>query len=748
MNPARRARVRKLTLSSRKNFAAPADTPAHFVLDIAAARTLPALGHVLAKTARALSGAGQVLVVLPARDPGSAPLLAGDPAGERGPLVGFPRGLVHSAAETGRLTIWQRRGERVQVWVAAAPEVPAKAVRASAQLKNAWPREARWLGLSDDPDEVMVLPLCTRPPAAGVLILLAPPKKTHWTEATQTLLGTFVRVAGLALEGWAQRAALEQRIRQSLAVSEIAQNVNTTLDLDILMRLVLLEMTKAMNCQAGDLWLKDEKRLPVVFQNHVGLSALGHDKPLGGAYTERALDSGEPVLVDLTAPDLAVPALTSAGFISAVVAPLRAKTKVIGVMHLLARQKLVFTRDEWVLLRTLTSQAALAMDNARLFNDTKRKAQELLGLYEVAQVISEISNVSAALGQIVERVAGILEVEKCWFMFYDERRGELRAHPQAVGAVDEQLNALRFTLDRPGVSPAVFRTSRPFYSNEAEREAAVQAEFKNIFNLRNLMAVPLRSREQTLGVFLAANKRQGDLFTGADVRLFRTLASEATVVIQNANLYDKLRRSYRSIVKVLSDMVDARERFTQGHSERVSRYAALVAAHLGQNAEQVEAVTIAGLLHDIGKIGVPQALLAKPGKLDADEYRQVQEHATLGEKILESAEIPWDILSLIRHHHEWFNGDGYPDGLVGEAIPLGARILAAADAFDVICNERVYQPARAPLEAWGELKRGAGQQFDPGVIRAFEEAWLKSGSRQDIGPTESNPLFPFTDKSE
>ena len=188
----------------------------------------------------------------------------------------------------------------------------------------------------------------------------------------------------------------------------------------------------------------------------------------------------------------------------------------------------------------------------------------------------------------------------------------------AVGAVEEQLAALHFPLNAPGVSTQVFRLARPFYSNDAEQEGLVQAEFKGIFNLRNLMAVPLRSREQTLGVFLAANKRAGDIFAGADVRLFRTLASEATVVIQNANLYDKLRRSYFSVVQVISEMVDARERYTRGHSERVSQYATLLAKQIHLPTEAVETITIAGLLHDIGKIGISEKILLKPGRLDEE----------------------------------------------------------------------------------------------------------------------------------
>ncbi len=403
--------------------------------------------------------------------------------------------------------------------------------------------------------------------------------------------------------------------------------------------------------------------------------------------------------------------------------PLRVKNRALGVMHLFARRRKTWAREDQLLLKTLANQAATAIENSQLFTETRRKAQELLGLYEVAQVIGEMSNLRSALGQIVERVASILDVDKCWFMLWEERSHRLVAQPAAIGAVDEQLEALRFGPDAPGVSTQVFRTAKPFYTNTAETEPAVQAEFQGIFRLSNLMAVPLRSREQTLGVFLAANKREGGAFTGNEVRLFRTLASEATVVIHNANLYDKLRRSYFSIVQVISDLVDARERYTRGHSERVSAYATLIARRLGFPNEEVEGITIAGLLHDLGKIGVAERILRKPGRLDAEERRSIQHHPVIAERILQNVEMPWAILPLIRNHHERFDGSGYPDGLAGAAIPRGARVLAAADAFDVLTTDRVYQKARTLDAAFAELRAHAGTQFDPEVVEALIAAW-------------------------
>jgi putative nucleotidyltransferase with HDIG domain len=213
-------------------------------------------------------------------------------------------------------------------------------------------------------------------------------------------------------------------------------------------------------------------------------------------------------------------------------------------------------------------------------------------------------------------------------------------------------------------------------------------------------------------------------------------------------LFNKLRRSYFSIVRVISEMIDSRERCSRGHSERVSRYASILGKQLGLPAETVESVTIAGLLHDIGKAGISEKLLSKPGILDPEEYSKIKEHASLGEHILESVEIPWDILGLVRHHHEHYNGQGYPDGLAGEAIPLGARILSVAEAFDVMVSDRPYHLTRSPMQALEEIKRMAGRQFDPAVVAALEASWPSVQSELETASECRSSRNPFPEASE
>ncbi len=175
-------------------------------------------------------------------------------------------------------------------------------------------------------------------------------------------------------------------------------------------------------------------------------------------------------------------------------------------------------------------------------------------------------------------------------------------------------------------------------------------------------------------------------------------------------------------VTSLSLAIDAKDHYTHGHSKKVAAYAALIAERLGFNEERVAEVHLGGLLHDIGKVGIPENILSKNGPLDPEEWDTMKRHVWFGEQLLEPLHAISGVRQMVRHHHEMFDGSGYPDGLAGERIPLGARIIAVADAYDTITAERTYKKARPAAAALDEIKRCAGGQFDPEVVRAFLEA--------------------------
>jgi response regulator RpfG family c-di-GMP phosphodiesterase len=191
---------------------------------------------------------------------------------------------------------------------------------------------------------------------------------------------------------------------------------------------------------------------------------------------------------------------------------------------------------------------------------------------------------------------------------------------------------------------------------------------------------------------------------------------------------ERIKELFLEGVQMLARALEAKDAYTRGHSIRVSQYAVATAEALGFDAIALEAIRIGGELHDIGKIGMREAVLHKPGSLTADEFRQVIEHPALGERMLSplARETP-AVLRIVRSHHERIDGAGFPDGLSGDGIPVEARIVAVADAFDAMTTQRPYRESRSPLEALEELRRVAGSQLDSAAVEAFARAFPDPG---------------------
>ncbi len=219
---------------------------------------------------------------------------------------------------------------------------------------------------------------------------------------------------------------------------------------------------------------------------------------------------------------------------------------------------------------------------------------------------------------------------------------------------------------------------------------------------------------------------------------------EEQVRERTKQLFDKhqeLRIAYIQTIKALAEAVDAKDSYTRGHSERVGVYSTKMARELGLPKDQIERVYIAGLLHDLGKIGVRDAVILKPEALTPEEYAEIREHPVVGARILQPVEFLADVVPCVRHHHEWFDGSarGYPDRLVGDRIPLPSRIILVADTVEAMTSDRPYRKA-LPLErVLAELQRFSGSQFDPICVRAMlallerdGETFLRKEQRFDI----------------
>jgi putative two-component system response regulator len=195
------------------------------------------------------------------------------------------------------------------------------------------------------------------------------------------------------------------------------------------------------------------------------------------------------------------------------------------------------------------------------------------------------------------------------------------------------------------------------------------------------------------------------------------LVEERTAKLQQA--YRTLKKAHLDSVKVLAEALDAKDPYTRGHSERVARMSLRIANHLDFAEERLEVLEYGALLHDIGKIGIKDEVLQKPGALSTEEYQYIQEHPLIGAKIVEGIDFFKDKIPMIRHHHEHFDGSGYPDGLIGEDIPLEARIITIPDAFDAMTSLRPHRKALPLQDVLIELEKGKGRQFDPKILEIF-----------------------------
>ena len=236
----------------------------------------------------------------------------------------------------------------------------------------------------------------------------------------------------------------------------------------------------------------------------------------------------------------------------------------------------------------------------------------------------------------------------------------------------------------------------------------------------NALVQPVKQGEKVVGVLIAGGKRGADLaVSSVDMKLVNATATHVSIFLENASLYDNLNAMFIGTLEALTASIDAKDRYTCGHSQRVAHLTRALAASLGQDDVTLKRMHIAGLVHDVGKIGVPESVLLKPGRLTPEEFAWIRLHPEIGYRILKDIPQLNDVLPGVLHHHERWDGHGYPHGLAGEAIPLIARLIALADSFDAMSSSRTYRKAMSRPMVLEEIRRNSGTQFDPHLVPAF-----------------------------
>ena len=237
--------------------------------------------------------------------------------------------------------------------------------------------------------------------------------------------------------------------------------------------------------------------------------------------------------------------------------------------------------------------------------------------------------------------------------------------------------------------------------------------------IRNLIGLPIRRSEEFMGALIAVNKTDKADFDSLDIKLLSSVANESAVYLDNYYLYMDLQELLLGALRALTNSIDAKDPYTSGHSERVAIISRWLAHRLQLNPLQISNIYLAGLLHDVGKIGIRETVLLKPGRLSELEFEQVRKHPEIGANILSGIKQMQEVTPIVLSHHERFDGLGYPRGLQGENIPLGGRIVMLADSFDTMVSDRTYRRALPATGALAEIRRCSGTQFDPKIAQVF-----------------------------
>ncbi|HEY2592873.1 MAG TPA: GAF domain-containing protein, partial [Chloroflexota bacterium] len=434
---------------------------------------------------------------------------------------------------------------------------------------------------------------------------------------------------------------------------------------------------------------------------------------------------------DLGAP----PDLVAYGLQAAICAPMLEDGRLWGTISVFDVKKREWTGDDQRVLATLGNQGVVAVRNAELYDNNQRSIWELRNLQEALQAATSTLDLAQVLQQVLAGAAKASSAQIGCLALDDSGKLVLKG-----GFGTDHVTAEKLALDIGGdICRQVMASGEPVMESMQHSSGA-----DSPLNPRAVLCVPIKLRGKPLGVLFLANYQDGHAFNADHRNLITELAAQAAVAIDNARLFKDREEVILASLEALANAVDARDPYTAGHSQRVTQYTLMIARQMHYSPQDQSAwvrLERGGRLHDIGKIGVPDAILQKTGKLTDLEFAKMKEHPVVGYNILSGLRMLTDELVIVRSHHERYDGKGYPDRKDGDALPMFAWIVSAADAIDAMTSDRPYRRGM-PLEAAVEqVRAGAGKQFHPDVAEAVLDA-ARNGSLKLMSQTSMYATAP------
>lgn len=410
--------------------------------------------------------------------------------------------------------------------------------------------------------------------------------------------------------------------------------------------------------------------------------------------------------------------------LSALAVPLLREKKVSGAITASGQGREPFTDADLKVLASLANHLNIVMERADLIASLDNRISQLSTLNEVGALLISSLDHNAVRLRAMEAITRLMRAETGSLLLLDRQQGELYFEV-ALGEKGKKLKEVRLRVGE-GIAGWVAKHREPAVIPDVTKDARFQGSVdkRSKFRTRNMVCVPVVIKGQVIGVLQAINRIGGE-FTAEDMKLFQLFSNQAAIALDNARLYEEIKDAFYATSSALAEAIEKRDPYTGGHTKRVLEYCMAIAGHLRMPDEDLEVLRLSAVLHDIGKIGIEDRILRKDAPFDQDEAASMRMHPQFGAEILNHIPHLKDIMPGMLHHHERVDGFGYPAGLKDDAIPLTARIISVADAYDAMTSTRPYRKGLPPEDALREIKRCAGRQFDIKVVNAFMKAFKK-----------------------
>lgn len=530
---------------------------------------------------------------------------------------------------------------------------------------------------------------------------------------------------------WIDRLFFREKYDVNLMLQRVSQTAAYFLDLDKLIEMILAEVKFTLHINRVFFFIRKQESGEFVMIAHNGQNPsvnlkFGINHPIVQALSDldhalsihdlnimpqfRALWGQEREILEEIGAELLI--------------PLKVEDELVGIFSVGPRiSGDTYTEDDQRILITLANQTAVAIENARLYSAEQSRREELDSLYHLARQLGETDEVDVVLHSIVSHIVEIAHLTFVRFLIIDDN-DTLRC--EACHSIPELEGDLALRIIEPAPAlpyyhsalkqkkPLILSRNEPFLTDEARHALMLD-------QVCTLCLFPFYMGNQSAGLLVLGEASQEALepFDAEKLRLISTIVDQGANSLERAKLHEQMEETFLETVLVLANAIDARDKYTGNHGQQIAFFAEEVCRELNCNEEVIQAVHWAALLHDIGKIGIPDDILRKPGLLDEEEWKIMKRHPEVGAGIMAPVKKFANVVPLIHSHHERYDGTGYPLGLKGEVIPFGARLLAIVDAYGAMTDVRIYRNKRQPVEAIDELRRFKGTQFDPDLVEVF-----------------------------